>query len=361
MSKSSLQVHQSNDARENASFQNLLILGSFVLLLIWSIEHFLGLTELFDTLGYSITLAVVAMCYWLSRYRNRSKLAKTIVFFQIALYLLAMTIVGFFHALDDQSIYPLASTLQWLPIIYVTAFLFLSKRLAMVSSLVIFGLLVILLGITYSPLIKTDNIELNALMFNMVLAHCMYIVSLFSVMRLRLRSSLQQIRQQELEKQANLDSLLGIANRRYLQKLMDRFAAEKHPISILLIDVDHFKSVNDTYGHSAGDDVLKTMVRCFRESLRPVDIIGRWGGEEFLVLADCTEDENAMSLAQRIRQQVQQQSFQPLENITVSIGIAEYSGQGEIENTFNQADKALYRAKESGRNQVVDFASMENQ
>lgn len=346
------------DSKENTSFQNLLLLGAFVIVAIWLLEYQAGLVQLFDSIGYSVTLIVVTLCYSLSRFRNNSKLAKTIVFFHIAIYLFALVVFSFIHVVNQGSLYPISSTMQWMPIIYIVAFLFLPTNLAMISSLVIYALLVCLLILSYTPIFPAGNVELNALMFNMVLAHGLYIVSMFSVIRLRNTTQRQQIRAQELEKEANLDGLLGIANRRYLQKLMDRFESERQAVSLILIDVDHFKQINDSYGHTAGDQVLLELIQCIIESLRPIDVIGRWGGEEFLVLADCAKGEDAVTLAQRIQQQVATHSFSLGKSITVSIGIADYEPGKQMEMTFNQADKALYQAKDNGRNQTVHFSQL---
>lgn len=359
MGKASNKTNSTIDSKENASFQYLLLLGAFIVVLIWIIETQTGLAHYYDIIGYSVTLSVVAVCYWLARFGRNAKLAKSIVFFQIAIYLLAMVTVGFFRVANQGSLYPMASTLQWMPIVYIIAFLFLSKKLAVYSSLVIYALLVVLLILTYTPMFPASHLELNALMFNMVLAHGLYIVCMFSVIRLRRTTLRQQLRTQELEKEANLDALLGIANRRYLQKIMDRFDTDRQPVAVLLIDVDHFKSVNDQYGHSAGDTVLQQTVNCIKDSLRPVDVLGRWGGEEFLVLVDWTLAEDITNVAQRIQSAVQHYNFDPVEQVTLSIGVSKFTGEGEIQTALNQADKALYHAKENGRNQVVLFEDMQ--
>jgi diguanylate cyclase (GGDEF)-like protein len=341
-----------SDKKENRSFEHILLLGSFVVVVIWFIESITGVATSFDAYGYGITLVVVAFCFWLSHFKHRSTLARGIVFVHISIYLVSLAILGFVEAVETGSIYPLASTMQWMPILYIVAFLFLSNKVAVYSSLLIYLLLLLLLGSSFTSLFPVNNLELNTLMFNMALAHGLYLVCMISVMRLRRITLRHQVEAVELKRAANLDGLLGIANRRFLQTVMDRFVALHQPVSILLIDVDNFKHINDQHGHSAGDEVLKGVVQCMRESLRPVDMIGRWGGEEFLVLADCASDDEAENLAQRIRANVANKRFAVVGDVTVSIGVSKYKGNGEIEATFNQADKALYTAKERGRNQV---------
>lgn len=133
-----------------------------------------------------------------------------------------------------------------------------------------------------------------------------------------------------------------------------------------MTDIDFFKSVNDTYGHAAGDLVLKTVSRIIKLQLRDYDIAGRYGGEEFAVLLPFTKLEEAKMVAERLRKAVENKKIDiskintesPQKNIsvTISLGVAEYNN-GDSEDTLLQnADKALYKAKESGRNRVEEYA-----
>lgn len=166
----------------------------------------------------------------------------------------------------------------------------------------------------------------------------------------------------QLEKLSTTDALTGLANRRYL---LEHFAAEyerakryRHHLSILLIDVDHFKKVNDTYGHICGDAVLKKMSSVMRKTIRSTDLIARYGGEEIVVLLQETDKQQALLIAEKIRHKVAAQTIVCEENplvITVSIGVATYPGidcSGPMQ-MLNVADQALYQAKDNGRNKVV--------
>ncbi len=139
--------------------------------------------------------------------------------------------------------------------------------------------------------------------------------------------------------------------------MLNRLAAEGRPVSTLMLDLDRFKAINDRYGHAAGDFVLKTFAGLVREVLRERDIFGRVGGEEFsIVLPDVTPEE-ARAIAERIRSQVAKTPVQ-LEDgrqlkVTVSVGLAFSGTRGRLENMMREADGALYRAKESGRNRIV--------
>jgi diguanylate cyclase (GGDEF)-like protein len=125
-----------------------------------------------------------------------------------------------------------------------------------------------------------------------------------------------------------------------------------------MIDVDHFKAVNDEHGHPAGDAVLRELSRLLKEQVRTVDSIGRYGGEEFVVLLPHTPTDEAHQTADRLRRSVDTHAFRHGEkalHVTVSVGVATYPGDGiaSAEDLIREADKALYRAKQSGRNQVA--------
>jgi diguanylate cyclase (GGDEF)-like protein/PAS domain S-box-containing protein len=148
------------------------------------------------------------------------------------------------------------------------------------------------------------------------------------------------------------DQLTGLYNRRHLDETLEQnrllFERYSTPFSIILIDLDHFKSVNDTYGHQKGDDVLIRVADILKTITRNTDIAGRWGGEEFLVVLPLTTEEEAAILAEKIRSTIEAASFGFPQ--TASLGVAHY--QNTIQNTIKCADEALYRAKQNGRNKV---------
>lgn len=167
--------------------------------------------------------------------------------------------------------------------------------------------------------------------------------------------------QAQLSEQANRDPLTGLYNRRYLgttlERELARCARAGQPLSLMLLDVDHFKQVNDTYGHQAGDEVLKKLAAMLTEQARTADVVCRFGGEEFLLLLPDMAPDIALARAEQWRSAfaattVLFDEFQL--QATLSIGIASYPSHGESpEELIRCADRALYRAKSEGRNRVV--------
>ncbi len=166
----------------------------------------------------------------------------------------------------------------------------------------------------------------------------------------------------ELRAKVRVDELTGLLNRRAFEKdiakEVSRVKRYKYPLSLIMCDIDHFKNVNDTYGHTIGDKVLKHLAQIWKKSVREIDAIYRYGGEEFLVLTPHTSKEDAFKLAERLRQTVGHYRFvvEPPNKyikITVSFGVTEIKADEPVLEALERVDKALYKAKESGRNCTV--------
>jgi diguanylate cyclase (GGDEF)-like protein len=185
---------------------------------------------------------------------------------------------------------------------------------------------------------------------------------------LELNIALQELEaaNQELARKNTIDELTGLNNRRfYDQKILAEFRRSKRnltPLSLVLIDIDHFKKVNDTYGHQAGDLCLQQLAKIIKENLkRSTDIGCRYGGEEFCLIIPDTDMLGAIELAEKLRQKVSISNFefeQQSINITISCGVATYTQEDNAspEKLFAAADKALYKAKINGRNQTWQFS-----
>lgn len=162
---------------------------------------------------------------------------------------------------------------------------------------------------------------------------------------------------ERLELLAHTDPLTQVWNRYRIEQAIDAefsvAARYGRPSAILLFDVDNFKRVNDTHGHDVGDQVLRRLTEVVGNRLRASDQLGRWGGEEFLVLAAHTNADQAMVVAERLRQQVEETEFPVVGQMTVSIGVASWRTGDHRRAVIERADRALYRAKQAGRNQVA--------
>ncbi|MEN9376850.1 MAG: hypothetical protein RL710_2007 [Pseudomonadota bacterium] len=161
----------------------------------------------------------------------------------------------------------------------------------------------------------------------------------------------------QLRDMAMTDTLTGAANRRSANQFMsreyDHSQQEGVPLTLIMMDVDKFKKINDTYGHEQGDQVLKVITRVAKDMLRESDLLVRWGGEEFLVVAPKTNAAEGFALAESIRLAIEQTPIEGCHNVTVSMGISLIAAGQSIEDALGGADAALYRAKESGRNRCI--------
>ena len=172
----------------------------------------------------------------------------------------------------------------------------------------------------------------------------------------------------ELIKLATTDPLTALPNRRYFLEVanleavrVNRFGAEA---SVVMVDLDHFKSVNDTYGHGVGDETLRQITQLCAKSLRQIDVLARIGGEEFVIMLPGTNEAGGVRLAEKLRHLIFQTPVKVGNNqfnVTASFGVAEIlAGESEIDACLDRADSALYVAKQSGRNRVITFTAISN-
>ncbi|MCK5111457.1 MAG: diguanylate cyclase [Arcobacteraceae bacterium] len=168
----------------------------------------------------------------------------------------------------------------------------------------------------------------------------------------------QDISSQKYIEQINtIDYLTKVYNRKYYDEIMEKeiYSASRYdyPLSLMLLDIDYFKCVNDTFGHLVGDSVLKEFANILIENTRKSDIVSRIGGEEFTILVSNDSHESAYAFAQKLRKAIEKYTFTTVENITVSIGISSFIKDDTPISLFKRVDDALYEAKRNGRNCVV--------
>lgn len=166
-----------------------------------------------------------------------------------------------------------------------------------------------------------------------------------------------ELKNDELEKFAITDQLTGLNNRfkldNALENELSRYARFQHPFGIILMDIDHFKDVNDSYGHATGDKILVCIASLLQFNIRKTDILGRWGGEEFLIICPEIDIEGMEKLAEKLRQVIESYDFPEAHSVTMSFGVSSYRKGDELTHLFKRSDDALYQAKNNGRNRVV--------
>lgn len=165
--------------------------------------------------------------------------------------------------------------------------------------------------------------------------------------------------EKKFEQLSITDSLTNAYNRMKMERIIERLILDQQAFSVIIFDMDNFKRINDAFGHSAGDHVLSSTVALINKTLRAIDFIGRWGGEEFLmVLPDVTEH-TAFRISERVREAVSTYDFGLNKEITISLGVAEYdSACNNVVEIINRADMALYEAKRSGRNKTLCYSEI---
>ena len=163
--------------------------------------------------------------------------------------------------------------------------------------------------------------------------------------------------QQRLHNLAVTDELTGAYNRNHLNSVLaqevTRDLRYNKTFGLLMIDLDHFKNINDTFGHAAGDKVLKNTARILSQSIRTNDTLVRWGGEEFVVVAIEVDEKNLIHLCEKLRQKIEDETYDGVAKVTVSIGATLFRKNDSQDTLLSRADKALYEAKEKGRNITV--------
>ncbi|GGS29311.1 GGDEF domain-containing protein [Deinococcus knuensis] len=256
----------------------------------------------------------------------------------------------------DQAWYGLGGYSYWMVTGYLIGSLILTPRRFLLVSGAQFGaMLAVSAAFWWSPATPQAARELhgNALL-QLLLVHATVIAFLGVQHRLRRQYVQALVSAERQASLAHLDALTGLPNRRQLELwLREHLEGEVSagPLSVILFDLDHFKAVNDTYGHDAGDRVLQGVARSARRAVREGDAVGRWGGEEFLILVR-GDARGAQQVAERLRRSLHQTLHPQVGAVTVSCGVAQASSREHPDALLRRADEALYAAKNAGRDTV---------
>lgn len=336
----------------------LLTVGAVLVALVCVIEWSEGVINPWDRwMQPALAMLLLGYAWALARYPRHTpllRLAAVATFNGFLAFTLLVVVFGLPPPLNQ---YQFVSTMIWLPLGYGTAFLFLRPRVAVVVSGVVFAIIFVPLGLAVASRTAAawgpDFVPLVSLM---AVAQVAYIVLWGAIATLRAGYHRADERARLMHSLATTDPLTGLPNRRAMTERLQAALATAHrhgdPVSVALIDIDHFKRINDEFGHAAGDRVLQQVGPLLAAQLRASDHLGRWGGEEFLLVCSHTPLDAALDLAERLRSNVEAFGFGHGETVTVSIGVANYQLADDAEGLLARADAALYRAKESGRNRV---------
>jgi diguanylate cyclase len=333
----------------------LLCFGIAALSLVWFFETSTARLVPIDRIAYPTMIVVFALaCVLLFMRPAVLEHVEQVSFATFAIYIVVHAQPALLAEMDT---YTLASLAQWFPLVYTAAFFFLGTRRAIIVSTLIYLSVCIPYAINLffrDPTLWTSDHGL--LMFNMVCSHPVYIVTLSGIATLKTHVTQARAHADVLHTAASVDYLTGVANRRTVSRLLQRMVDQIHEapavVSVILLDIDHFKSINDTYGHAIGDMVLVQVCTILQAHLRASDMLGRWGGEEFLIVANATDAAEAAQMAERLRAVVAQHTFEQVGHVAASFGVATSLLHDTPESLVKRADEALYLAKQGGRNRV---------
>ncbi|WP_026888739.1 GGDEF domain-containing protein [Clostridium beijerinckii] len=228
-------------------------------------------------------------------------------------------------------------------------------QFGMGSIYYLFGILILFTGFIIYILGSYGLLEWNIFTFSTCYPAASIETLLFTIGIIKQIKNEKELNN-KLQLEVMTDKLTKIYNRRYFEETVAnkilQLDKEKHLVSMLILDIDHFKNVNDTYGHSTGDLVLSEIAMIMKHCLRNEDILVRWGGEEFVAVLPFTNLKESTAIAEIIRLSIEKHVFKFVNKVTVSIGIAEKDIDEDFHSWFRRADNALYNAKENGRNAV---------
>ncbi|MGD6969102.1 GGDEF domain-containing protein [Rossellomorea vietnamensis] len=234
----------------------------------------------------------------------------------------------------------------WMPMFYMFLFFLLNIRWALIVTAATY---VWFLGVGIYKLPDLMGTPAVSLLTHYFFANLVFLVTLFFLHTVKQ----SYIKAEVLEEMANTDYLTGLPNRRKIDKELMKGLEREQKLSIIYLDIDHFKQINDSYGHTAGDTVLKEFTNKTLEVLEKEDLLGRWGGEEFMLLLKNRDIREAKLLAEKIRKHISRHDYETIKGLTASFGVAELQKGDTLDNLLNRADKALYEAKNNGRDQVA--------
>lgn len=333
--------------------------ASLIAMLAWAVETYTGIIAPWDRWTVPMLAVLLAGAAWAIHARPERSVAPRVVGCVVLnVYLIGTAMMAFYAPSGPMGLHQLFTTQYWLPLGYATNFIFLPSRVALTVSLI--GFAVMFVPATYSLHVSAEAAwarEIGPLIGVIAVAQVGYIVVLLAVATMRAAHHRDRERLRVTQRMVNTDLLTGLNSRRACDEILAasvREATEQGaPLCVMLADIDHFKRINDTHGHDAGDRALTDIGQVLAAQLRASDHVGRWGGEEFVVIAHRASVQSSLQLAERLRVAVAGFRFAHGEPVTISIGVAAHLPGDDVRLLLARADRALYRAKSEGRNRIV--------
>lgn len=334
--------------------------GAFAIVVLWVFEAKYKLIDEVCRVAYPAMLAIflgsTAMLY---RWPHSTSIARWTGFSTITGYLFMELMASMSTGGPLAGNYAFISLLMWLPLAYAIALFMLDARHAPWAAS---GLFLLIASASVAHIVHSDSSDSGdtALLINLMTSHVVLLACLSGLVKIKLVLFKAEAQSRRLFEQASTDPLTGLANRRFGLDMLRLAASENTadtPSAVMLCDIDHFKEINDRFGHDVGDKVVLAIASVLQANTREIDTVVRWGGDEFLVVVPGIGKPALAELAERLRLRAADACLahaaeSPLEP-TLSIGVAEMTAGERLDDWIKRADQALYHAKAGGRNRCV--------
>lgn len=332
----------------------LTAIGCVAVISLWIFETRSGLIAAIDRVAYPVLLTMLGGSLMVMQFLPRwHRLAEWTAYLSFAGYAIMMVMA--FETFDPATrLYTISNTLQWMPMLYIAAFVMLRKWEAVIAGVIVFVLATIPMSLmAIRGQFAIDDHMIGSLMVNAYAVHLVILVAMSLFVMTHMAFDDVRARAERLEDVAFTDSLTGIANRRGLERILaNHLRTPGRTIGLILMDVDHFKTINDTHGHLLGDRVLEAVAERIAAALGTGDVAGRWGGDEFLILSQHGALADAHALSERVRTSVGHLVFNGAQ-VTMSAGVILWDGRTPPTDALQRVDRALYAAKADGRDRTA--------
>ena len=325
--------------------------GALVTLLPWALSLSGGLPAQLAAWAYPAA-TLLSVSFWLALWRGwvGFQVAERGLFLGLAVLLLALQLSSNLHG--EVASFQLQLSLLSAALV---AYLAYPQKQATWLSLLLFGLS-LLCAVTTAVWLGRPALSLMQPSLQLQIGAAL--AQLWVALNYNLQAEHERRRSDDLYTQARRDPLTRMANRRALYEVLDLHLTQRHPLAVILLDLDHFKAVNDNHGHQLGDEVLCSLGTLLQAQVRQGDVVGRWGGEEFLMVLPDTEPVQARTVAGQLLQAIRGHVWPAGILITASLGVANARLSELQEQLMERADRNLYRAKAQGRNRAEDDSAL---